>query len=175
MLPCGQTTYPMTQDDIRNAATQAPLAGWLAGTVAGLASMTVLAWRGHAERGRVAAPINAPSHWVWGERALTKNRPSWRYTGLGILIHQAASVMWGMVHERLLRCRRQQATTVADELRDAALVTAAAAAVDLVLIPRRFTPGFERRLSARGTALVYAAFALGLALGSRLAGPHARE
>jgi hypothetical protein len=46
----------------------------------------------------------------------------------------------------------------------AAVVTAAAACFcDYHLTPRRFTPGFERRLSQRSLCFVYGAIAAGLA------------
>jgi len=147
--------------------TPSPRAGWLAGNLAGLASMAVLAWRGRTENGRALGPVNAPSHWVWGDAALQEDRPSPRHTGLGVLIHQGSALMWGLLYERLVR-RHRPPLPMALELRDAAAATAAAAVVDLVLTPKRFTPGFERRLSVRGTVLVYAAFAVGLAVGSRL-------
>ena len=61
------------------------------------------------------------------------------------------------------RARRGLGTTAAD----AVAATAVAAVVDLAIVPRRLTPGFERRLSARSLALVYGALAVGLLLGAR--------
>ena len=139
--------------------------GSLIGNVAGLVSMAALAWRGRREIGSAVAPLNAPSHWLWGDRALRQDVPSWRYTGLGVLIHQASALMWGLIYERLWASRRP-VQTLPVHLRDAAVATAAAATVDLVLTPKRFTPGFERRLSAEGLVWTYAAFAVGVALGS---------
>jgi hypothetical protein len=43
-------------------------------------------------------------------------------------------------------------------------VSAIAYLTDYHLIPRRFTPGFELRLSRRALALAYGAFAVGLSL-----------
>jgi hypothetical protein len=40
--------------------------------------------------------------------------------------------------------------------------------VDYRLTPRRFMPGYERRLSRRSLGAVYAAFGAGLALGGAL-------
>lgn len=51
-------------------------------------------------------------------------------------------------------------------LRDAALMTAIAAAVDYGPTPRRFTPGWELVLSKTGMAVAYAGLALGLAAGA---------
>jgi hypothetical protein len=48
-------------------------------------------------------------------------------------------------------------------------VTALAAVVDLAIVPKRLTPGFEQRLTRPSITLVYAGFAVGLALGGLLA------
>lgn len=153
---------------MKQAKTNRDHRGWIAGGMAGLLSMAALAWRGRAETGSALGPLNAPSHWVWGDQALAQDRASWKHTGLGVLIHQGSALMWGLLYDRVFK-HRGPARRPIEELRDAAAATAVAATVDLALTPRRFTPGFERRLSPRGTVLVYAAFALGMALGSRLA------
>lgn len=137
------------------------------GNMAGLASGALLALRGQAEIRRPLAPLNAPSHWVWGDRALRQDGGSLRYTLLGMLIHQASAVMWGVLYERFV-ARPRPGPALELELRDAVVATAAAATVDFVLTPRRFTPGFERRLSLPSLVLVYAGFAAGVAIGSRL-------
>jgi hypothetical protein len=139
--------------------------GVLTGNLAGLASMAALAWRGRQETGSAVAPLNAPSHWLWGDRALRQDGPSWRYTALGVVIHQASAVMWGLIYERLW-ASKQPPGSLSHQLRDAAVATAAAATVDLVLTPKRFTPGFERRLSPQGLLWTYGAFAIGVALAS---------
>jgi hypothetical protein len=146
--------------------------GLITGNLAGLASMAALAWRGRQENGSALAPLNAPSHWLWGDRALWQDGPSWRYTAMGVLIHQASAVMWGLIYERLWASRRP-VQTMPMYLRDAAVGTAAAATVDLVLTPKRFTPGFERRLSPTGLVWTYGAFALGVAMGSYAVGRQA--
>lgn len=139
--------------------------GLLPGGLAGAVSAGLLAMRGLAEIRQPLAPLNAPSHWLWGDRALQQNGKSWRYTGVGLLIHQASAVMWGVLYERFVARPRAEP---AQELRDAMVATAAAATVDFVLTPRRFTPGFEKRLSTRSLLLVYGGFAVGIAIGSHL-------
>lgn len=146
---------------------QAAYDGAVPGTLAGLLSLGVLAWRGRTETGSVFAPVNAPSHWLWSDRALHKNGPSWRYTGVGVLVHQGAALFWGVLYERFVASRRPVQPVLTD-LRDAAVATAVAATVDLAMTPHRFTPGFEKRLSPKGLLWVYAGFAAGLALGSRM-------
>jgi hypothetical protein len=132
--------------------------GAVSGSVASLVSTVALAARGRTENGSAAAPTNAISHWLWGDRAYRKNRPTARHTAVGYVIHHAASIFWGVLYERFH----------SRPMRDAALASALACFVDYRLTPRRLTPGFEQRLSKRSLLLVYAAFALGLSAGTRL-------
>ncbi|HJW26076.1 MAG TPA: hypothetical protein VJ576_14375 [Rhodocyclaceae bacterium] len=140
--------------------------GLVTGGIAGLTSLVVLAL---GERGKPWGPVNAPSHWVWGDPALFQDGATPRYTATGVLVHQLAASFWGVLHERFLGDPEggRDAGTL---LRDAALTTAVAAVVDLEVVPHRLTPGFQHRLSAASLAGVYALFALGLALGSRVVG-----
>lgn len=136
----------------------------LTGTLASIASATVLAWRGWRENGRALGPLNAPAHWLWGGESLRRDGASLRHTLTGVLVHHASSLFWAVFYE-LLRLRRASPTPV-NAIGDAAAITAVAAAVDLRLVPQRLTPGFERRISRRGLVWVYASFAAGLALGA---------
>jgi hypothetical protein len=137
----------------------------ISGGAAGVASTAALALRGRRENGSAYAPINAPSHVLYGDRALMKNAATWRYTGAGGAIQLGSAWFWGVLHERLHGHVAERGLGAA--LAAAACTTALAAVVDLVVVPKRLTPGWERRLSPRSVALVYGAFGLGLALGSR--------
>ena len=130
-----------------------------AGLAAGTLSLLALALRGRLETGSAVRPLNAPSHWLWGDRALRETAWSLRYTGVGFAIHQLSAVLWGCIH-----ARRERPSA---PLAEAAVTTAVAVVTDLALTPRRLTPGFERHLSPRGLVWVYGAFALGLALAAR--------
>ncbi|HSN33231.1 MAG TPA: hypothetical protein VLU41_11150 [Ideonella sp.] len=132
------------------------------GSAASVLSIATLAARGRRDDASAWAPLNAPSHWLFGRRALRQDGASWRYSASGLVTHHLASLFWAWFYERLLGRRAGLAGRVAG----AALVTGTAALVDLTVVPARLTPGFEHRLSARSLALVYAAFALGLAAGS---------
>jgi hypothetical protein len=132
--------------------------GLSAATLSGLALLAL----GRRETGSPWAPLNAVSHMVWGGRAYWRDDPSARYTLLGTALHTGGSLLWGGLYT-LLR-RRRLRPTPANALTDAAAVTALAAVVDLRLTPRRFTPGFEHRLTPRGMGLFYGSFALGLAV-----------
>lgn len=132
----------------------------LSGTAAALASTAVLAATGQHEARSPFAPTNATSHWLWGDRAARKDRASARFTGLGFATHHAASVFWALVYESASGRRREPVRAVATGLAVAAL----ACFVDYQLTPRRFQPGYERRLSRAALTGVYAAFGIGLAL-----------
>jgi hypothetical protein len=66
---------------------------------------------------------------------------------------------------RRLRAR----PTPGNAVLDAAAVTAAAAVVDLQVVPERLSPGFERRLSPGSVAWVYILFGIGLAVTGSIA------
>ena len=148
-------------------SSRSPVQGMLTeGLLAGALSALVLAWRGRAEVGSAAAPVNAVSHWIWPQQALHEDEPSLKHTGTGGALHLASALMWSACYS-WLRSRRLH-PTARDAVTDAAALTAVAALVDLKLVPKRLTPGFEQRLRPRSLTLVYAGFAAGLALGGLL-------
>jgi hypothetical protein len=130
------------------------------GLSASAVSLIALMWRGRKETGSKAA-------WLWPVQALRRNDASLRYTGTGTLVHVAASMLWAGLFEWWRG--RNRLPTVTSTIVDAAAVTAIAAVIDLKLTPKRFTPGFERRISPRSLFIVYAGFAAGLALTGALA------
>lgn len=139
----------------------------LSGLTAGTLSMWTLVHRGRCEGHRAATTLSAPSHWLYGERALVQTEPSWRYTGAGALIHEASAVMWALLFERLVS-RRNRTPSVTTLAASAAVVTGVAAVVDLKLVPERLTPGFEHHLSTRSLVWVYASVAAGMVLSAWL-------
>ena len=148
-------------------ASRSPVQGmWTEGLLAGALSALVLAWRGHAEVGSAAAPVNAVSHWIWPQQALQRDEASLRHTATGGALHLGSSLMWSALYS-WLRGRRLHPTPQ-NALTDAVALTALAALVDLKLVPQRLTPGFEHRLRRPSLVLVYAGFGVGLALGGLL-------
>jgi hypothetical protein len=131
------------------------------GTVAAAAVAGVASFLGRQKTGSYAAALNATSHVLWGEQAAMRNAPSLKYTATGYVANHGASIFWALFYELLgMRGRRTPVRAVAD----GALVAATAYVVDYHVVPKRFTPGFEKRLPAAGLAAVYAALALGLCL-----------
>lgn len=74
--------------------------GAVAGSAASVLSSLVLAALG-ARQGHPAAPLNAASHWLWGDEALQRDAPSLRHTLVGYLTQHAASVLWATLHARV--------------------------------------------------------------------------
>jgi hypothetical protein len=134
----------------------------ISGSVASVLSTLTLAVLGRREAGSAPAPINAVSHWFWGERAARQDGLSLRYTLAGYLTHHAAAIFWALFFERLFgrRTQRDPATALAT----GAAVATLAAVVDYTITPKRLTPGYEKRLSPPSLVVVYTAFAIGLAL-----------
>jgi len=136
--------------------------GVLSGTCASILSTLALAARGRSESGSALAPINAVSHWYWGDHATREDQPSFKYTVPGYLTHHATSIFWAVLFEKTFGGRlggrpgRAAAASVA--------TAAIACFVDYQMTPQRLTPGFEHRLSKASLFLVYAAFAAGLAI-----------
>ncbi|HZY20579.1 MAG TPA: hypothetical protein VFE82_19065 [Ramlibacter sp.] len=138
----------------------------VSGSLASLFSAAVLAAAGAREARSAAAPMNATSQWLWGQReALQADRADRRHTLSGYLIHHVAASFWAVLHARAL-ANRPEAEQPLPALAAAAATGAVAAFVDLKLTPERFTPGFQHRVGTRSLVAAYACFALGLALGS---------
>jgi hypothetical protein len=139
--------------------------GLLAGTFAAMLSAAVLLGAGRRQ-GAPAAPVNAISHWYWGDDAFHRDRPSLRHTLMGYLTHHGASIFWGLLHA--YGWRQVAGGQAPPLLAQAAATSAVAYVVDYHCTPHRFQPGYEQRMSRTGLAGVYVAFAVGLALGSAL-------
>lgn len=131
---------------------------------------------GKYENDSLAAPLNATSHIIWGDKAARHDRFSFRYTLTGFLLNHGASIFWASIYERWMRGGRDddrrrriprlspdEPGPVAKPLLGAAGVAAAAYLIDYHAIPKRFTPGFEKRLSGKSMFAIFAALAIGLA------------
>jgi hypothetical protein len=133
------------------------------GAVATAATTAAVALCGELEDGRAIAPINAVSHILWGDEAARDSRVSTKYTVTGLVLNGAAVTSWAIVRE-LLFCRRQHRTTLANALAEGAAVSGLAYVTDYYLVPKRFTPGFEKRLSNKSLAGIYSVLAVSLGI-----------
>jgi hypothetical protein len=134
------------------------------GAVATASTTAAVAVLGNIEGGSATAPINAVSHILWGDSAATKEQFDARHTLAGAGINAVAVTGWAGLHQ-LFMPRKGRASVQRAVL--AGVVTAAVAYVtDYHVVPNRFTPGFEKRLSSSALFGVYATLALSLAAGS---------
>jgi hypothetical protein len=140
--------------------------GLVSGSLASVASAAYLAWAG-GRRGQPAAPINAVSHWFFGDRSLREDEPSLTHTLTGYVTHHCASIFWAVIHAKLWGAR-EEAKEPLPAIGGAVTAATVACIVDYQLTPKRLTPGFEHRLGKPEMANVYALFAVGLAVGSLL-------
>lgn len=126
----------------------------VSGTVAAAAVTLVVSLAGRRSGGSPAAPLNATSHFLWGERAARQDDSSLQYTATGFAANYGASIFWALFYEAL-------AGRMPPLARGAA-VSALAYVVDYHVVPKRLTPGFEMRVPGSALAAAYAALALGL-------------
>lgn len=139
--------------------------GLVAGSLASVLSMVGLALASRRQTGSAAAAINAVSHWVWGDESFYRNRTTLTYTAVGYATHHAASVFWGTLYAVAAHDRPALQTSTGVAL-GALATSAVAAVVDYQVVPKRFTPGFEHRLSTGALVGIYALLALGLGAGA---------
>lgn len=145
---------------------QALREGAVSGSLASVLSAAYLAWAG-TRRGEPAAPLNAVSHWIFGNRALREDEPSVLYTLTGYVTHHCASIFWGTLYAKAWSARQENKKPL-PAVAGAIAAASVASFVDYQLTPKRLTPGFEHRLGKPEMVNVYACFALGLAIGSLL-------
>jgi hypothetical protein len=139
----------------------------VSGAAAGLATTLAAALAGKREAGSYAAPLNATSHVVWGNVAARQDVPSLKFTGMGLLFNSAAAMFWAGLYEKWFAARlgpRFQRSALRP-LMGAAAVTTGAYVTDYYLVPKRLTPGFEKRVSGRSLGMIYGALALGFLAG----------
>ena len=138
----------------------------VSGTVAGVVTALAASIVGKRESGSYAAPLNATSHIVWGNQAAQQDAPSWKYTATGFLLNHAATITWAAVYEKWFAPPSTGVTwprPVIKPLLGAAFVAAGAYVTDYYLIPKRLTPGFEKRVSGKALAAIFGVLAIGLA------------
>ena len=139
--------------------------GLVSGAASSVVSTAALALFGRGEAGSAYAPTNAVSHWIWGDEAAGHDGFSLKYTITGYVIHHVSSTFWSVLFERLAG-EKLDRNDLRVTLAASAATSALACFADYTLTPRRLQPGYEKRLSKKSLAGVYAAFAVGLALGA---------
>lgn len=156
-----------TQMNPDPSRTRLPAGTLVTGTVAGLASAAMLALLARAAGKGTLQPINATSHWLHGRKAASRGQLDAAHTLVGFATHCASAVFWALPFQFWQTRRRSR--SLGALLGGACITSAVAAAVDYGVTPKRFTPGWELVLGKRSLVVTYAALALGLAAGARLA------
>jgi hypothetical protein len=110
-----------------------------------------------------AAALNATSHILWGDEAASHDELDLRHTLLGGVLNAGAVGLWAALQSLLPKPR--SAWGIA---RNAALISALAYATDYFVVPKRLTPGFEKRLTQGSLLTMYAVLAASLATASVL-------
>ena len=131
--------------------------------IASVATTAAALLLGKKEAGSAAAPLNATSHIIWGDEAANHDESNWQHTAVGTLLNAAAMVSWSLVQQLLPRPKGWVGAVLSG-----ASVSALAYVTDYYLVPKRLTPGFEKRLSPRALFMIYAALAAALAGGAAL-------
>lgn len=139
--------------------------GLIGGAASSIVSTAALALLGRSEAGSAYAPTNAVSHWIWGDEAAEHDGFSLKYTITGYLIHHASATFWSVLFEKLVG-EKLDRKDLRVTLAASAATSAIACFADYKMTPARLKPGYEKRLSKKSLAGVYAAFAVGLALGA---------
>ena len=134
--------------------------------VCALATTAAAALCGQVENGKPFAPINAISHIALGDEALTQDEFSLKYTGTGAVLNNSATSTWVALHEMLFGAYQDEGNLPV-AIAGGALVSACAYITDFYVVPKRFTPGFEHKLSFRSVLFIYVVLALALGLGKR--------
>lgn len=144
---------------VKNSALPAAIA--TATTTAAVTALTKV------NDGSGSAGMNAVSHIVWGDKAAEEDEFSAKYTLLGGALNSAAVGSWAAAHELLVE-QFQLPRRVLPMLLSASLVSGIAYVTDFHIVPKRLTPGFEKRLTSKSMLFVYGALALGIAVGAVL-------
>lgn len=139
--------------------------GLVSGAASSVVSTAALALLGRVEAGSAYAPTNAVSHWIWGDEAAEHDEFSLKYTITGYAIHHLSATFWSVLFEKLAG-EKLDRKDIRVTLATSAATSAIACFADYKLTPQRLHPGYEKRLSKKSLAGVYAAFAVGLALGA---------
>lgn len=134
---------------------------WPRALAASSATAVVVALCGQAENGNAVAPINAISHILWDEAALSQDEISLEFTGAALALNASANFSWAFLFELFFGQARDE-NRVTTALAGAIAVAALAYVVDYHIVPPRLTPGFEHRLPRRSLWPIYAALAFGL-------------
>lgn len=135
--------------------------GLKTGLVLAVTTTAAILVAGRKENGSLWAALNCVAHIIDGDEKEQPTGFSPRETGLGLLANATAMALWGVLYEGALSVTQTRSTPLT-----AALATVVAYVTDYKLVPKRFTPGIEKRLSQPSIFAVYAVLGATLAASS---------
>ena len=138
------------------------------------ATSAAVAACGAFDSGNAVAPINAVSHIAWGDEAAEQEDASLKYTASGATLNALAIASWAAIYE-LGFGRRARQGNVKVAIIGGVATAALAYVTDYHVVPKRLTPGFEKRLSSPSMFAVYVALAASLPLASLAVGQSSRK
>ena len=131
------------------------------GTVASVITAAGLAALSKAEGRHPLAPINATSHWLFGDKNIKLDGFHPQQTLIGFATHHASAIFWALVYEygtpRWVPKGYREAT--------AAPTAIFAALLDYGLLPPRISPGWELAISKKSVGAGFVLLGAGLAIG----------
>jgi len=133
---------------------------------ASAATAAALMLLGRKESRGALTPLNASSHWLYGDHVGRKRSADLAHTGVGMATHHLAIMFWSLALETALGDKKK---TLPELALAGALTAASAAAFDYLVVPRRLSPGWELALTRKAMTGAFAAMALGLATGAAAA------
>jgi len=139
--------------------------GMVSGSAASLATTLAVGVCGLREIGNAVAPINAVSHIAWGESAAQADEFSAKHTLAGLAINAAACYSWAVLYEEFFG-EPADGGDMKIAMLGGAAVAGAAYVIDYHIVPKRLTPGFEKRLGCKSLIAIYSVLALSLGLSS---------
>src|SRR3569833_3427468 len=126
------------------------MAGLKTGAVLSLTSLVVFLFVGKRETGSPWSPVNAISHIVDGDDVSQPSDFSKRESLLGIGLNTTIMFAWAGLYEAALALSRKKSGPI-----PATAAAVSAFAIDYKLVPPRFTPGIEKKISRGSVAAIY--------------------
>jgi hypothetical protein len=140
---------------------------FVSGTVASVVSATALALLAKLENKGALQPLNATSHWLTGAESANRSNADVAHTIVGYATHHASLTLCALPFQAWLSMRPKRSPS--ELLGEATIMSGIAAVWDYGIMPRRFTPGWERVLSRPSMIAAYGALAVSLVAGARIA------
>ena len=144
---------------LKELITQSLTRGFKTGFALAAATNAAIMLASDKENGAPWAALNCVAHIVDGDDKEQPTEYSPRESMLGITINGAAMCAWGVLYEGALL-----ATKTRSNFLTALLATTAAYFIDYQVVPKRFAPGIEKRLSQNALLAAYGMMTLGFLL-----------